>query len=126
MIQKARQTYVNSAGENKPLSQGDLAKMLNVKPTIVQECESECDGFVDRKLEALTIWSLSRLLRPVCLRPRIKPLRRLLTSCSPRRSTDENMKAKPDPQLLGKMERILKVKLRGAGIGQPLGGPKKK
>ncbi|GAA6058037.1 hypothetical protein NBRC10513_007008 [Rhodotorula toruloides] len=76
VIQKARQTYVNSAGENKPLSQGDLARMLNVKPTIVQEYE--------------------------------------------------NMKAKPDPQLLGKMERILKVKLRGAGIGQPLGGPKKK
>lgn len=39
VIQKARQGYVNSAGENKPLSQGDLAKMLNVKSTVVQECE---------------------------------------------------------------------------------------
>ncbi|GAA6030670.1 hypothetical protein JCM8097_006264 [Rhodosporidiobolus ruineniae] len=76
VIQKARQNYVNSAGEQKPLSQGDLAKMLNVKGTIVQEYE--------------------------------------------------NMKAKPDPAVLGKMERILKVKLRGTGIGQPLGGPKKK
>ena len=35
------------------------------------------------------------------------------------------MKATPNPQILGQMERILKVKLRGAGIGQPLGGPKK-
>ncbi|GAA5887105.1 hypothetical protein JCM6882_009448 [Rhodosporidiobolus microsporus] len=76
VIQKARQNYVNAAGEQKPLSQGDLAKMLNVKGTIVQEYE--------------------------------------------------NMKAKPDPAVLGKMERILKVKLRGTGIGQPLGGPKKK
>ncbi|KAG0655763.1 multiprotein-bridging factor 1 [Rhodotorula mucilaginosa] len=75
VIQKARQDYVNSAGEKKPLSQGDLAKMLNVKSTVVQEYE--------------------------------------------------NMKAKPDPTVLGKMERILKVKLRGANIGQPLGGPKK-
>lgn len=38
VIQKARQDYVNSAGEKKPLSQGDLAKMLNVKSTVVQEC----------------------------------------------------------------------------------------
>ncbi|GAA5883587.1 hypothetical protein JCM16303_004898 [Sporobolomyces ruberrimus] len=75
VIQKARQGYVNSAGENKPLSQGDLAQMLNVKSTIVQEYE--------------------------------------------------NMKAKPDPAVLGKMERILKVKLRGNNLGQPLGGPKK-
>ncbi|BGP44157.1 multiprotein-bridging factor 1 [Rhodotorula kratochvilovae] len=76
VIQKARQGYVGSDGQPKPLSQGDLAKMLNLKSTIVQEYE--------------------------------------------------NMKAKPDPAVLGKMERILKVKLRGNGIGQPLGGPKKK
>ncbi|GAA5847576.1 hypothetical protein JCM3775_006844 [Rhodotorula graminis] len=76
VIQKARQGYVDSAGQPKPLSQGDLAKMLNLKSTIVQEYE--------------------------------------------------NMKAKPDPAVLGKMERILKVKLRGSNIGQPLGGPKKK
>ncbi|GJN94578.1 hypothetical protein Rhopal_007661-T1 [Rhodotorula paludigena] len=77
VIQKARQGYVDSSGQPKPLSQGDLAKMLNLKSTVVQEYE--------------------------------------------------NMKAKPDPAVLGKMERILKVKLRGQGIGQPLNsGPKKK
>ncbi|GAA5903358.1 hypothetical protein JCM5296_005625 [Sporobolomyces johnsonii] len=76
VIQKARQSYVGSDGVPKPMSQGDLAKMLNVKGTVVQEYE--------------------------------------------------NMKAKPDPAILGKMERILKVKLRGSGIGQPLGGPKAK
>ncbi|ORY66777.1 hypothetical protein BCR35DRAFT_326517 [Leucosporidium creatinivorum] len=76
VLQKARQDYKDSEGKPKPMSQGDLAKMINVKGTVVQEYE--------------------------------------------------NMKAKPDPAILGKMERILKVKLRGAGIGQPLGGPKKK
>ncbi|GAA5977432.1 hypothetical protein JCM11641_000961 [Rhodosporidiobolus odoratus] len=73
VIQKARQNYVGSDGVAKPLGQGDLAKMLNVKTTIVQEYE--------------------------------------------------NMKAKPDAAVLGKMERVLKVKLRGANIGQPLSAP---
>ncbi|BGP21102.1 hypothetical protein JCM10213_008984 [Rhodosporidiobolus nylandii] len=76
VMQRARQNYVGPDGQPKPMGQGDLAKMVNVKPTIIQEYE--------------------------------------------------NQKAKPDPVLLGKIERILKVKLRGAGIGQPLGGPKKK
>jgi len=34
-------------------------------------------------------------------------------------------RATPNPQLLGKLERALGVKLRGAAIGTPLGGPKK-
>ncbi|KAF8919576.1 hypothetical protein CPB85DRAFT_1524364 [Mucidula mucida] len=37
----------------------------------------------------------------------------------------ESGKAVPNPQILGKLERVLKVKLRGANIGEPLGGPKK-
>ncbi|KAG9226020.1 hypothetical protein CCMSSC00406_0008682 [Pleurotus cornucopiae] len=37
----------------------------------------------------------------------------------------ESGKAIPNPQILGKLERILKVKLRGAEIGKKLEGPKK-
>ncbi|KAK0197454.1 multi protein bridging factor 1-domain-containing protein [Armillaria mellea] len=37
----------------------------------------------------------------------------------------ESGKAIPNPQILGKLERALGVKLRGAGIGEKLGGPKK-
>lgn len=101
MIQKARQQYVNSAGESKPLSQGDLAQMLNVKSTIVQECESVRSNRI----------SFQKLTRAMVSHSNL---------------SDENMKAKPDPAVLGKMERILKVKLRGANLGQPLGQPKKK
>ncbi|TIA88850.1 hypothetical protein E3P99_02361 [Wallemia hederae] len=34
----------------------------------------------------------------------------------------ESSKATPNPQILGKIERILKIKLRGKDIGAPLGG----
>lgn len=76
VLQQARQNFKDAEGKVKPMSQGDLAKAINQKGSVVQEYE--------------------------------------------------NMKATPNPQILGQMERILKVKLRGAGIGQPLGGPKKK
>ncbi|KAI5474234.1 hypothetical protein MNV49_003864 [Pseudohyphozyma bogoriensis] len=75
-IQKARQNFKDSTGAPKPMSQGDLAKAINQKSTVIQDYE--------------------------------------------------NMKATPNPQILGQMERILKVKLRGAGIGQPLTFGKKK
>lgn len=35
-------------------------------------------------------------------------------------------RAVPNQQLLGKIERVIGVKLRGKDIGSPLGGPKKK
>ncbi|KAF7800267.1 hypothetical protein EIP86_011514 [Pleurotus ostreatoroseus] len=37
----------------------------------------------------------------------------------------ESGRAIPSPQILSKLERSLGVKLRGAGIGEKLGGPKK-
>ncbi|KAH8108441.1 MBF1-domain-containing protein [Phellopilus nigrolimitatus] len=37
----------------------------------------------------------------------------------------ESGKAIPNPQILGKLERALKVKLRGTDIGKKLEGPKK-
>ncbi|KZV61711.1 MBF1-domain-containing protein [Peniophora sp. CONT] len=37
----------------------------------------------------------------------------------------ESGRATPNPQILGKLERVLGVKLRGTGIGTKLGGPKK-
>jgi len=37
----------------------------------------------------------------------------------------ESSKATPNPQILGKLERALGVKLRGSDIGAPLAGPKK-
>lgn len=37
----------------------------------------------------------------------------------------ESGRAIPSPQILGKLERALGVKLRGTGIGEKLGGPKK-
>ncbi|KAH9829159.1 multi protein bridging factor 1-domain-containing protein [Rhodofomes roseus] len=36
----------------------------------------------------------------------------------------ESSKAIPNPQILGKLERVLGVKLRGQDIGKKLGGPK--
>ncbi|KAI9228752.1 MAG: putative multi-protein binding factor 1 [Piptocephalis tieghemiana] len=38
----------------------------------------------------------------------------------------ESGRGTPNPNILAKMERVLKVKLRGKNVGSPLGAPKKK
>lgn len=39
VIQQARQNFKDAEGKPKPMSQSDLAKAINAKPTIVQECK---------------------------------------------------------------------------------------
>lgn len=39
VLQKARQDFKDADGKPKPMSQGDLAKLINQKQTVVQECE---------------------------------------------------------------------------------------
>lgn len=39
MLQQARQNFKDAEGKPKPMSQGDLAKAINAKATVVQECE---------------------------------------------------------------------------------------
>ncbi|KAI0085444.1 ylMBF1 [Irpex rosettiformis] len=66
---------IQTARQEKELSQKDLAQKVNEKPSVISDYESG--------------------------------------------------KAIPSPQILGKLERTLGVKLRGANIGEKLGGPKK-
>lgn len=40
VLQQARQNFKDAEGKPKPMSQGDLAKAINAKQTVVQECES--------------------------------------------------------------------------------------
>ena len=40
VLQSARQNFKDADGKPKPMSQGDLAKMINQKSQVVQECES--------------------------------------------------------------------------------------
>jgi len=70
-VGKAMQT----ARQEKQLSQKDVAQKINEKPSVLQDYESG--------------------------------------------------KAVPNPQILGKLERVLGVKLRGSNIGKKLEGPKK-
>lgn len=99
VIQRARQEFKDPQGNPKPMSQGELAKAVNQKPGVIQECA------------------------PALLRSSLTHELKSKTAASHRY---ENMKATPNPQLLGQMERVLKVKLRGANIGQPLTFGKKK
>ncbi|KAI0698504.1 MBF1-domain-containing protein [Cytidiella melzeri] len=66
---------IQTARQEKELSQKDLAQKVNEKPSVIQDYESG--------------------------------------------------RAIPNPQILGKLERTLGVKLRGTNIGEKLGGPKK-
>jgi len=66
---------IQTARQEKEMSQKDLAQKVNEKPSVIQDYESS--------------------------------------------------RAIPNPQILGKLERALGVKLRGTNIGEKLGGPKK-
>ncbi|KAI0818809.1 ylMBF1 [Irpex lacteus] len=66
---------IQTARQEKELSQKDLAQKVNEKPSVISDYEGG--------------------------------------------------RAIPSPQILGKLERTLGVKLRGSNIGEKLGGPKK-
>lgn len=40
VLQQARQNFKDSEGKPKPMSQGDLARAVNQKQTVIQECKS--------------------------------------------------------------------------------------
>lgn len=40
VLQRARQNFKDSEGNVKPMSQGDLAKLVNQHSKVIQECQS--------------------------------------------------------------------------------------